>query len=233
MTMLSIPARRDLFDKAHMVFSRTMDRILEYRSLAYLMQNPGVQITEEQLTENHASYVALRQALAEQFAADIAAADQLFAETLYAIQATADSTASAQVQAQPQVQPSAQPVVPPGWSLSLAAPPPPEAAVPQAPSPPPGPNPFGPDIPYEHPPDAPWIGALKKIESIEGILEQLPDEASDFVASVTEKLNSMREWIEKKHWVTDKMVNAIDSMENGAMRWLEGGKERGTRRHRG
>jgi hypothetical protein len=66
--------------------------------------------------------------------------------------------------------------------------------------------------------------ALDVIEETLDILDELPEEAEDFVSSVGEKLENMRNWIEEKDKVTDRMAEAIENMHGGALRWRNRGR---------
>jgi len=61
--------------------------------------------------------------------------------------------------------------------------------------------------------------ALELCESILNDLEELPEEAEDFAASVGEKVSGMQEWIEEKDFVTDKMAEALKNMRHAVDRW--------------
>lgn len=68
-------------------------------------------------------------------------------------------------------------------------------------------------------------GALEASTQIGEILSRiadLPEEADDFAASVTEKLESMAEWIEENAHVTPKMKTAIDNMGAAVAKWEKG-----------
>ena len=47
--------------------------------------------------------------------------------------------------------------------------------------------------------------------------------AISFADSVREKAIGMKEWMEDKEHVTEKMRSALDNMSSGAERWLDGG----------
>lgn len=226
-----VPDRRDLFDRARATYAGVVDRVMEYRALAGVMQNPGAEVSQEQLEQFYTSYMELRTAIVNQLGLDMTAADSLVAETMASIQES---------------RPTA--VAPAPAGLAFVAVPPPPGGTPvggalalpglnenQLAKPDTSwmPEAFGHETqPYKHPPLAPWQQAIEQIGLIETILEQLPDRAGDFVASVRAKLSSMREWIERKHFITDKMGQALNGMQSGAERWLEGSKERPQRRRR-
>ena len=61
------------------------------------------------------------------------------------------------------------------------------------------------------------------IELIDGLLDDLdeiPESGEDFAESVRDKITSMREWIEDKERVTEKMETALMNMQGGINKWL-------------
>lgn len=68
--------------------------------------------------------------------------------------------------------------------------------------------------------------ALVLCRDILARVEFLDSEAAeDFRESLTEKVQSMQEWIEKEAHVTEKMMAALENMSNGVSKW-ESRKER-------
>jgi len=51
-------------------------------------------------------------------------------------------------------------------------------------------------------------------------MEDMPDKAAEFVESVTAKVKSMLEHVEKYGNASDKMVTALENMRYGQLRWL-------------
>ncbi len=67
--------------------------------------------------------------------------------------------------------------------------------------------------------------AQEAVETIGAILErvaELPERAGDFAASVEEKLIDMAVWIEKNGAVTLSQQPAIENVDAGVAKWLEG-----------
>ena len=62
--------------------------------------------------------------------------------------------------------------------------------------------------------------ALTLCDTILSKIEELPDGAFDFGASVEDKVGNMREWIEKNSHVTDKMMASLENMHAGVRKWL-------------
>jgi hypothetical protein len=63
--------------------------------------------------------------------------------------------------------------------------------------------------------------ALELCSEILGLLDDLPDRAEDFAASVEEKVQSMQEWIEEHGDCTANMGTALENMHAGVLRWLD------------
>jgi hypothetical protein len=66
--------------------------------------------------------------------------------------------------------------------------------------------------------------AIEAIEQCERIMEKIhdvPEAGEDFAASVSEKVDSIWQWIEEHGRVTPKQQEALDNMESGLDRWLE------------
>jgi spore coat protein CotH len=51
-------------------------------------------------------------------------------------------------------------------------------------------------------------------------VEDLPEAAEDFAADVSEKVESMREWIDANSRCTERMAEALLNMRRGADRWV-------------
>ncbi len=63
-------------------------------------------------------------------------------------------------------------------------------------------------------------------DSIINIARRIDEESGsergvEFADSVSDKAFGMKEWMEAKEHVTDKMKNALDNMLEGAGRWIE------------
>ncbi len=61
--------------------------------------------------------------------------------------------------------------------------------------------------------------AIKLATEILELAEDLPVPAEDFAASVTEKTESIMEWIEKHDHVTDAQLEALENMKTGMEAW--------------
>jgi len=57
-------------------------------------------------------------------------------------------------------------------------------------------------------------------ESILEDIPSIPEEGEEFAESVEEKVQSMREWMEEKEWVTPAMAAALRNMREGVDKWL-------------
>lgn len=64
--------------------------------------------------------------------------------------------------------------------------------------------------------------AIELCDSILSKCETLSDieAAQDFAGSVSEKVNSMKEWISNNQKVTDKMSVSLSNMDSGCDKWL-------------
>ena len=64
--------------------------------------------------------------------------------------------------------------------------------------------------------------ALELCDEILEMTEELADNerAEEFAASVTEKVTSMKKWIEDNKRVTDKMTTSLGNMKAGCEKWL-------------
>ena len=58
---------------------------------------------------------------------------------------------------------------------------------------------------------------------LDQLLDELPDEASDFRASVEERVTDMRQWVVERGHVTERQAEALQNMRAGCERWLEPG----------
>jgi len=90
------------------------------------------------------------------------------------------------------------------------------------PAAPPAPTPPAPPSPPKPPPQRPeWAHRLDQCDEILSAIDDLPDRAADFAASVQEKVESIRDWIEAQETVTSAQCAALDNMERGVHAWLE------------
>jgi hypothetical protein len=62
--------------------------------------------------------------------------------------------------------------------------------------------------------------ALKFCDLILRRIEDLPERAFEFGASVEEKVTGMRKWIDEKKHVTPKMQAALENIYSGMKKWL-------------
>jgi len=62
--------------------------------------------------------------------------------------------------------------------------------------------------------------ALKLCDLILSRIEDLPERAFEFGASVEERVTSMRQWIDEKKHVTPKMKASLDNTYAGIKKWL-------------
>lgn len=66
-----------------------------------------------------------------------------------------------------------------------------------------------------------WERSLEQCEAILEAIDDLPERAADFAASVQEKVESISDWIEGHETVTSAQAAALDNMERGVHAWLE------------
>lgn len=59
------------------------------------------------------------------------------------------------------------------------------------------------------------VEALDQCERIFALCEDAPEWAEQFAMDVSEKVESVREWIEQNKHVTQKQLKALDGWENG------------------
>lgn len=65
--------------------------------------------------------------------------------------------------------------------------------------------------------------AQEGVELCEEILDSigdLPERAEDFASSVSEKVESIQEWIEENDHVTEAQMDALENMKSGVERWM-------------
>lgn len=67
------------------------------------------------------------------------------------------------------------------------------------------------------------LAAENAIDQCDAILEnidELPERAEEFGESVRQKVESMKMWIEENDYVTEKIQNSLNNMEEAVLRWL-------------
>lgn len=64
-----------------------------------------------------------------------------------------------------------------------------------------------------------WEAALDEIDEALADVGNIPPAGADFAASVEEKLQSIREWIETNQHVTEAQETAIGNMADGIRKW--------------
>jgi hypothetical protein len=67
--------------------------------------------------------------------------------------------------------------------------------------------------------------ALALCDRILGRIEDLPERAFEFGASVEERVTSMRRWIDEKKHVTPKMQASLENTLAGVKKWLREDKD--------
>lgn len=65
-----------------------------------------------------------------------------------------------------------------------------------------------------------YVGFIAQCRGILLDVEELPERAEEFAASVTEKITSMQTFAEINQHVTDKQREAAENMAAGVKRWL-------------
>lgn len=65
-----------------------------------------------------------------------------------------------------------------------------------------------------------WEAAIEQCDRIFDKCEEVPERGEDFAYSVMEKVESIRESIEKSERVTQGQLTALENMESGVDRWL-------------
>lgn len=232
MTQYIIPNREDLFIAAQAAYQGTIEAIAAYRLLAGSMQNPGLVVNDDFLANLHGLYVQLREKVVATFHEDVPKADQVFAAILEALQTTtaAHEISQPMTGAQsPSVQTYSSIPAPQvkGYAGAQVLATKVEAAFSES----------APARTYmleaqdrpeptkrkgRQPSAIPWGDAIDQINETLTLMDSLPERAGDFVTGASEKLVSMRDWIEKKHYVTGNMASAIENIAAGAEKWLGG-----------
>jgi hypothetical protein len=62
--------------------------------------------------------------------------------------------------------------------------------------------------------------ALQLCDDLESLIEDLPERAEDFAASLNEKMHSICQWVEANEHATESQITALENMIAGAERWL-------------
>jgi DNA-binding transcriptional MerR regulator len=75
-------------------------------------------------------------------------------------------------------------------------------------------------LPKEKNPYA-WEEAIREIDELLDLLDELPEAAEDFVDSVREQADDMQSWIAGHEHVTEAQQTTIANWAAGASRWLE------------
>jgi uncharacterized coiled-coil DUF342 family protein len=65
-----------------------------------------------------------------------------------------------------------------------------------------------------------WQDFAEMCEATLAVIDELPDRAEDFRESASETVQSMKEWAEEHEHVTDKMVTALENIDEGASKWV-------------
>ena len=52
------------------------------------------------------------------------------------------------------------------------------------------------------------------------LIDELPEQATDFAASVEEKTNSICSWVHNNNHATDKQIAALEGMLGGCEKWV-------------
>lgn len=70
-------------------------------------------------------------------------------------------------------------------------------------------------------PEPEWKRRLDQCEEILGKIDELPERAEDFAASVQEKVEDIARWIEDSEKVTEAQCVALDNIQAGVEAWLQ------------
>jgi len=62
---------------------------------------------------------------------------------------------------------------------------------------------------------------LDRCDEVLTKVDEIPEKGNDFAVRVEEKIRDMRDWAESADHVTEKMTNALDSMERGVDKWVD------------
>ena len=62
---------------------------------------------------------------------------------------------------------------------------------------------------------------ITQCDRILGLCDEIPEEGADFASSVSEKVESIRDWAESGKPVTEKQLDALENMERGARNWVD------------
>ena len=68
--------------------------------------------------------------------------------------------------------------------------------------------------------DPTYTEAIGLCDEIDNMITELPERAEEFGSSLTEKVASFRETIEKTKRASDKQITALENMRDGAEKWL-------------
>ena len=66
-----------------------------------------------------------------------------------------------------------------------------------------------------------WEEYVKIAQGILDDLPNLPEKAEDFAIKLEEKMTSMIEWMEEEEYVTEPMVDFINSKRDAVDEWLK------------
>ena len=61
---------------------------------------------------------------------------------------------------------------------------------------------------------------LEQCDNILASCDEIPEEGEEFTLSVSEKVESIRDWCKAHGGVTEAQQQALDNMEAGVDRWL-------------
>lgn len=65
-----------------------------------------------------------------------------------------------------------------------------------------------------------WQEALEFCDELLSLLDDLPESADDYVASVSQSVRDMSSWIRSHQRVTDLQWKALGNWQNGAEAWV-------------
>jgi hypothetical protein len=63
--------------------------------------------------------------------------------------------------------------------------------------------------------------AIQLADEILADIPDVPERGAEFAESVAERTSSIKAWIEKNQWVTDRQSAALENMRFGLDRWLK------------
>jgi hypothetical protein len=221
------PVNMQLFGAHEQAFTKTIACAQAYRDLRELLAEPEMEVLPEDLQAFYEEYIARRTVLLQAFAADVAAADELYRMTVRAVRDGQVAVCNPTKQQEAIAVPAAigqQPIAVAPAAAPAQAAPAGQAATPFS---------FNLDgLPDENAKPAAepkrkvysqrWQEAVGIGEDILKALPDLPEAADDFAENVETRVADQVEWIKDNQRVTDKLLGSLERTAKGVERWMRG-----------